>query len=215
MNELKLVIFDMDGLMLDSETIYLKAAMSLKEKYTYDLDEAFIISTMGLTKALTNELLTARMPDIDLNLYNQRLHEEIEKYPLKMKKGLMELLNYLKDNKYLISVATSTYKQRAYMMLDTFDLVKYFDFILTGDMVNKSKPNPDIYLKVLDHFKIKNDEAIVLEDSNNGLLAAINADIKTIYVKDLATVKDETLAQVTFKTNDLLEVKDLLEKEYN
>lgn len=215
MNELKLVIFDMDGLMLDSETIYLKAAMSLKEKYTYDLDEAFIISTMGLTKALTNELLIARMPDIDLNLYNQRLHEEIEKYPLKMKKGLMELLNYLKDNKYLISVATSTYKQRAYMMLDTFDLVKYFDFILTGDMVNKSKPNPDIYLKVLDHFKIKNDEAIVLEDSNNGLLAAINANIKTIYVKDLATVKDETLAQVTFKTNDLLEVKDLLEKEYN
>ncbi|MBO5351842.1 MAG: HAD-IA family hydrolase, partial [Lachnospiraceae bacterium] len=130
-----------------------------------------------------------------------------------VKKGLYVLLDYLKENGYKLAVASSTSKRGVERNLKSAGVLEYFDAIICGDMVEKSKPEPEIYLKACEALGVEPAEALALEDSRNGLLSAYRAGMKVIMVPDLWEADEEVKAFLWNMCNDLEEVKVFLEKQ--
>lgn len=120
------------------------------------------------------------------------MNDYIDKYGFEVKKGLFELLDYLKNNNYLIAVATATDRERAESYLKKIDAYKYFDAVICGDMVNNGKPEPDIYLTASGKLGLPAVECVAFEDSPNGIKSAHSAGCKVIMIPDL-TQPDENI----------------------
>lgn len=130
-----------------------------------------------------------------------------------VKKGLCILLEYLKDNGYKLAVASSSPSWEVEKHLKDAKVFGYFDVIVCGDMVDKSKPEPEIYLKACELLGELPEECYALEDSKNGLLSAYRAGCKPIMVPDLWQ-PDEEIERILYKKFvDLEEVKGFLEKQ--
>ena len=129
-----------------------------------------------------------------------------------MKPGVRELLDFLKVRKKKIALASSTRRQTVLKLLQAAGILEYFDAVVCGDMVTRSKPAPDIFLKACEEIGVKPDEAYAIEDSYNGIRAAHEGGLHPIMVPDLlpANEKMKALAEIILK--DLLEVKDYCEK---
>lgn len=146
------------------------------------------------------------------------------------KKGLIELLAFLKENGYLLALASSSKREIISFYLEIEEIPDYFDVIIAGDEVTKGKPDPEIFLKACEKLKIKPEEALVLEDSLAGIEAANRAGTSSFLIEDDLTdlppikgkhllkmklpVKKEKEFSPTRQFNDLLEVRDFL-KQYN
>ena len=131
-----------------------------------------------------------------------------------VKKGLYELLNYLKDIGLKTAVATSTSKQRALSLLRMSNVEKYFDYVLCGDEIEYSKPHPEIFLKVAEILDCLPERCIVLEDSEAGIIAAHRAGMLPIMIPDMKEPDEKTKRLVYRQLNDLIDVKLLLERGY-
>lgn len=206
---IKLVIFDVDGTLVDSETVYINSALETCKRYGYKFTIDDIKSIIGQTKdAIREGICKIGGPNFDYDLYLKR-KDEIAKELLKahyydLKPGVMDILNYCKENNIKMAIATSTYKEVHTEILSKLNILDYFDYKVFGDEIKNSKPNPEIYLKVVEHFKdIKKDEMIIFEDSNNGVLSAYNAGIKVVWVPDHVDIPDST-KKLVYKTIDNL-----------
>ena len=203
---MKLVIFDMDGLMFATEGIDMQCFKKACNEFGYTIEEEFQMGLIGM-----NEHEAFPVYDIRALSWKMKMEYFYEK-GLPIKKGLKELVIYLKEMKIKIAVASSSSIKIINEYLQLSDLENQFDYIVGGDKVVHSKPDPEIFLKVLEHFNFDSSEALVLEDSNNGLLASHRANIPVICVPDLVENKPELLA-LTYKTlPSLLEVKDEIAK---
>jgi HAD superfamily hydrolase (TIGR01509 family) len=198
MKKIKLVIFDMDGLMIDTERMYLETARITAQRLGINFTDEVVYKTIGLSNANAENVYHEILGN-DFN-YNNFMHElgisenaYLVDHPITKKKGLDELLNYLKGTDIKMAVATSTSKIWAKERLDVVNIYNYFDFIIYGDQLKDSKPNPEIYLKVLEHYNYSSEDAIIFEDSLNGLKAALNANIRCIIIPDLCYIPDEML----------------------
>lgn len=140
---------------------------------------------------------------------NERLFANIEKNGVPIKPYLFELLDYLKKEHINILLATSSSKKIATYYLQNAKVINYFDFLTFGDEITHSKPNPDIFIKTMNKVNGKKEETLVLEDSKNGVLAAVNGKMNCIWIKD--TVNFQTPSNVIKKDN-LKEVIDYIEK---
>ena len=216
---IKAVIFDMDGLMIDSEKMARfcceKAGKALGYNYT---DELFF-KEMGLTPVFIKELYFKHFGkdfkyDDFIKLKNQYVEEYIKESGIPVKPGLYELLKFLKNNGYKTAVATSTPRKRAEDYLTHIKVIEFFDKVICVDMIEKSKPNPEIYLKAADELNVKTEECFVLEDSPNGITAAYRAGIKTIMVPDLVSPDEELKKKLFACVKSLKDVIEILEK-YN
>ena len=123
------------------------------------------------------------------------------------------LLDYLKNNGYKLAVASSTSKRGVERNLKDAGVLEYFDALICGDMVEKSKPEPEIYLKACDALGAEPSETIALEDSRNGLLSAHRAGMKVIMVPDLWEADEEVKGFLWNMCEDLEQVKEFLEKQ--
>lgn len=212
MSEIKLIIFDMDGLMFDTEKIAIATWIKAGEAHGYKITEQHILECIGLNKRSTTVLLKKTFGE-DFpyeDLYNTRVNytaEILEKSGVPVKEGLYELLDYLEEKGLKKAVATSTSRDRAIDLLTKAKIVNRFDTILCGDEVTKGKPDPEVFLKVCEKLNVKPAEALVLEDSEMGLLAAHAAGIKCIVIPDLKvpSKENEKLAHAILKS--LIEVK--------
>ena len=215
----KLCIFDMDGLLIDSERVlYLNNGMEISKKLGYPLSEEFLRSLMGCNwKLYAEKILEHKGKDFPIDEYLNMLFERIEDVlnngSIPLMKGTKELLDYCKDHNIKMAVATSTPKDKAIRCLDNAGIKDYFDYVVCGDMVEKGKPEPDIYLSVVDHFKIDLDKLIVLEDGHSGSLAARRANCRLIIVEDLANVEKQDRDYAELLPSSLLEVIDYIDKE--
>ena len=126
------------------------------------------------------------------------------------KPGLYELLSYLKDKGYRLAVASSTMREKVEKHLLEADVRQYFDVVIGGDMVERSKPEPDIYLRAASELGVSPDECYALEDSRNGLHSAHNAGCHVIHVPDLWQPDDEVKQFILGPFVDLLAVRDWL-----
>ena len=185
------VIFDMDGLMFDTELLYVRA---LEEYVGPKTGVAFprenVLRTLGCNHAdfllLFPELFgTAITPEYCTELVTKWMTEEILKNGVPTKPGLYTLLDALKANGIRIALATGTSRPIALEYLRRTDTLRYFDAFAFGDQVTHGKPNPEIFLLACDSLGAKPETTAVFEDSINGLRAAHAGGFFSICVPDL------------------------------
>jgi len=212
------VIFDMDGLMFDTERVFYQAWDYAGEQMGLGKTGYMVLKTMGMNKIMTNQVWIEEFGEkYDEQELRKFSKEFLSKYysenKVPVKKGLYVILDYLKQNSYKMAVCSSTPKWEVEHHLKDAGVFEYFQAIICGDMVEKSKPEPDIYLKACDAIGKKPKDCYALEDSRNGLLSAHGAGCKAIMVPDLWQ-PDEEIEQILFgKFNDLEEVTAFLKRQ--
>lgn len=184
------VIFDMDGLLLDSEKIALDTFLQACEIFKLEDETELFMSLVGTNQKLGQQILKKGLYhriDVDLfiKVWDEKYDERTANHPVSLKEGVLELLNHLKTINVPAAVATSTQTQRAKRKLENSKILKYFDFIIGGDQVPQSKPDPEIYLMAANCLKVKPQQCLALEDSENGVLSAFNAGLTVIQIPDL------------------------------
>lgn len=211
---MKAFIFDMDGLMFDTERVFVAAWDYAGEKLGVGKAGHMSIKTLGMNAQDCNRVWRETYPDVDLDALWRYSREYVEKYyqryALTAKKGLYDLLAYLEHKGYKLAVASSTNRNQVENNLIKANVRRYFSAVITGDMVEHSKPEPDIYLKACAALGEKPEDCYALEDSRNGLISAHRAGCKAIMVPDLWQPDDEVKEFILGPFDDLLAVRDWL-----
>ncbi|HAX72187.1 MAG TPA: hydrolase [Firmicutes bacterium] len=210
----KAIIFDMDGLMIDSERVTYEEYVSKLKQLGHEFNEEIYRQCLGKNKmgvyGVFNRHYGQTFPmdevwdDVHVSL-DSRLQQNAP-----LKKGIIELLTYLKENGYKTMVATSSYRARAEMILTSANILKHFDGMICGDEVTCGKPNPEIFLKACEKIGVTPDEALVLEDSEAGITAAHSANIDVICVPDMKYPDQEFVNKTVKIVESLLQVIDYL-----
>ena len=207
----KLAIFDVDGTLIDSESIYVKAALLNNKINNYNVPLNVIMNTIGRNRESVRQVVTdSQTKDFDYDTYRSKLMNLYDEDSLTLKKGAINILEYCKNHNILSAVATSTYKEKQLRILTQLDIAKYFDYMVFGDEIKNSKPAPDIYLNVYNHYNFKKEDILIFEDSRNGILSAHNAGIKVVYIKDVVDVEKEVVDLAYKSIKDLDEGIKLL-----
>ena len=215
---IKAVIFDMDGLMIDSERVTFEGYQHVLAKKGLTMSLDFYKTLLGKPLiAVFNQFYDTYGKDFNVEDTIEAVHQYIsdifENDGVPLKKGLIELLKYLKAHNYKTIVATSSQRYRVNRILQLAKLNQYFDDSICGDEVTKGKPDPEVFLKSCEKLNVKPHEALVLEDSEAGIKAADLAKIKVICIPDLK-YQDPEFIKMTYKImNDLLEVRDFFKKD--
>ena len=206
---IKAVIFDMDGLMIDSERVTFQGYQKVLGEMGLDISEDFYVTLLGRTIPTAKKLfLDVYGHDFDLDkvipLVHQYMADLFENEGVPLKKGLLPLLQYLKENNYKTIVATSSQRNRVDRILQLTHLEEYFDDSICGDEVEHGKPDPEVFLRSCQKLGVEPHEAIVLEDSEAGIEAAYKGHIKVLCIPDMKYPEDQ-YAQMTTEILDSLE----------
>lgn len=212
---MKAFIFDMDGLMFDTERVFVGAWDYAGEKMGLGKTGYMSLRTLGMNTPACEQVWRDEFgADVDLAALwaytREYLEDYYSKYAVTVKKGLYDLLTYLQRKGYKLAVASSTKREKVEQHLNSAHIRHYFDAVIAGDMVEKSKPEPDIYLKAAAALGVKPEECYALEDSRNGLLSAHRAGCKAIMVPDLWQPDDTVKQFILGPFDDLLQVRDWL-----
>jgi len=211
LKKVKAVIFDMDGLMIDTERLYFEVERIMARKFGKEVKDETLWKMMG-RKPL--EAITVFAEDLELDispkklleirdeLFVKKLVNEVEPMP-----GLFDILNILKG-KVKMAIATGSPQKFLKIVLDKLKIESYFDVFVTSDEVEKGKPDPEVYNTAVKRLKVAPFECVVLEDSSNGALAAVRAGCYTIAVPTVYTNKQD-FSFVNYVAKDL---KDAAEK---
>lgn len=202
------VLFDMDGLLIDSEREYDKAMKEAITRYGHRITDDFLISVRGIpVKEFKKRLKLEFGRDFPVekfrNDFKSKVWENIRQYGMPVKNGAHQLIQYLVANGIRYSVATSNDRAMALELLEAADLRGAFQYMVCGDEVENGKPFPDIYLKAADLLGVNIKNALVLEDSYNGIRAGYSAGARVIMVPDLVQPTDEIRQMTDYVVNDL------------
>lgn len=215
MQHIKAVLFDMDGLMLDTETISMQSMKKATQRLGLNVEDQWLFDIIGMNRkgaeAYMSQKLGHPLPDELDDAFIEIYADHLFTHGIDLKPGLTELLDYLLDNNIRRAVATSTRTEMALKKLKSSGIFDYFEYIVGGDQVNNGKPAPDIYLKAANHVGIDPEFCLALEDSDNGAKAAYAANISVIVVPDLKQPKDETRQMATKVVTSLHDVRNLFE----
>lgn len=208
---IKGVISDMDGVILDSEKLYVRCWCEAARFYGFPMELKHALSIRSLARPFAIERLQGffgKEFDYDLvrNKRVELMDNYVNKHGIEAKDGARELLGYLKQNGYRVALATATPAGRAKEYLESLDLLKYFDVVASARMVKNGKPEPDIYLYAAEQLGLKPGECIALEDSVNGVKSASAAGCKTVLVPDLDNPQAELKPLLYDTANGLKDV---------
>ena len=207
----KAVIFDMDGLMINSERVTFEGYQLVMRKLGLSISEDFYKQLLGKTLPTAYQIFYNEYGDDFpmeqvLNDVHQYMADLFDQEGVPLKKGLLELLIYLKENNYKTIVATSSTRKRVDHILGLADIIKYFDDSICGDEVTHGKPHPEVFLRACEKLGVNPSDAIVLEDSEAGIQASYDANIKVICIPDMK-YPEKQYEEKTFKIlKDLTEV---------
>lgn len=205
----ELVIMDMDGTIFDSEVISKATWIECGKDYGIEItDEIFNERFLGTNRNhIENQLKILFGEDFDssgfVDYTNKKYSDKIHSIVVPTKKGLFELLAHLDNLNIKKAVATSSPREKCEFLLKSANIFDRFDFIVCGDEVAKSKPNPDIFLKAANHFNADTSKCIVFEDSRNGILAAKNANMLPVLVPDLLAPDENLISNSYLVLNSL------------
>ncbi|MDR0272256.1 MAG: HAD family phosphatase [Clostridiales bacterium] len=208
----KLVIFDMDGTMLDTEIIAFDATTYAGNEMGIEIKKEIVESLMGKNKAGCIEVLRTNLgDDFDIEklfrISGAYMNNYFEKNGVPVKPGVFEILDKLEKLGIKKCVATSTTKASATRKLTSANLAHRFEVIIGGDEIENGKPAPDIFLKAAAHCNTDPEDCIVIEDTEAGVLAATSAGIRVVIVPDIAPLCDEIRAK-GFVCESLFEVAE-------
>ncbi|KMZ53844.1 HAD family hydrolase [Dorea sp. D27] len=207
------VIFDMDGTMFDTEHLSTVTWQMAGEKLELDINDSLIESFRGGNPAQIRRLFSEALgPDVDYEYVKEVKHEFFEMLTerdgIPIKKGLFELMDYLKEEQIPMAVATSTARDRAVDIIRRAGAYGYLSACICGDAVEKSKPAPDIFWKAAEELGCSPAECLVLEDSTAGVMAGKAAGGYIIYIPDETDIPETVLDGITARMGSLLEVID-------
>lgn len=208
----KKIVFDMDGVILDSEQLILNIWVLLGEKYHFSGIHDVMIECLGTTREETGRIFEkAYGPDSPYDKFRaeakQMFLDRTRKDGVPLKPGARELLQFLKINGWEMALASSTSGEVVKEELTQVGLYDYFEVVVSGEMVRESKPHPEIYFKACELLGVSPKEAIAVEDSKNGVRSAAMAGMKVILVPDLAEPDEDTKRLAWKMLPDLFEVR--------
>jgi HAD superfamily hydrolase (TIGR01509 family) len=183
-------IFDMDGLLLDTERIALLAFLEACEHFGIGAQPEVFTRCLGTNEALGMAILEAGLEGrVDhlafRRVWESRYVESITSRPVPLKDGAGELLEHLASLSMPLAVATSSNTPRARQKLRDAGILDRFAAVVGGDQVPRSKPDPDIYLKAAASLGVAPAMCLALEDSENGVRAALSSGMTVIQIPDL------------------------------
>ncbi|MDB1971130.1 HAD family hydrolase [Clostridium tertium] len=219
MENLKLVIFDMDGLIFDTERLSYESWKEAAKEFNIDFDLNLLYKLLGTNhESVRNTLHNEFENKINVDNYimerNNIYLSKIVNGEVEKKKGIEELLKYLTDKNIKKAVATSSNREIAYKLLKDAGIYDYYDYILCGDEVKKSKPNPEVFLRVAEKLDIPANQCMVLEDSEAGTIAASRARMTLVIIPDLKNPSEDIEKLAFKKLNNLEEVINLIEDSF-
>lgn len=190
-------VFDMDGLLLDTEKLCMQIFRQACETLNLPFHQDVYLSIIGQNSVAIEKVFRRAYGD-DLDA----LHEEwrvnynaiVKHQAIPVKDGVIELLTWLKERGIPIAVATSTHKDVANKKLRLAGLDGYFDTLACGCEVKHSKPDPEIFLLAATRLGIESQYCVAFEDSNNGVRSAVAAKMTTFQVPDLVSPCEEVKA---------------------
>lgn len=215
----KAVIFDMDGLMFDTETLGYQAQAELAEEMALPIafDFDYYLKQVGRSdKDVVTELASdfgdAELAEQFLKKMKERQANIASEKGLPIKKGLYDLLSFLKEAGVVCVVASSSRRSEVSFYLELADISHHFRYQVCGDEVSFAKPDPEIFLSAWKPLGIPKEDCLILEDSLNGIRAAYDAGIEAIMIPDLIVPDDEAKAKTIAILPDLHAVIDWLKE---
>ena len=211
------VIFDMDGVIFDSERVYIDAYKKLAPKYGLtDVDAVHraCMDSIGVTRVKTREIFFSYVGhEFDYTRYREEVQELLNKQDFDLKPGVFALFDWLRETGASIALASSTREVSVRKSLGHAGLTEYFDQIVCGDMVSHSKPHPEIFLTAAQRLNADPQDCYIIEDSYNGIRAAHAAGAHPIMVPDILQPDEEIREKAEVVLPSLFEVKEYLEKQ--
>lgn len=206
-------IFDMDGLLLDTEKSCWNCFKEVCTEYGYTPDFEIYRKCIGRSAVEGNKILKEGfgnyIPYEKANKkWNELYRSKINTEEIPLKRGIIRFLDYLKEKKMKIAVATSTDTELALKKLKSSGILKYFQTVTGSDRVKNSKPDPDIYLETAKMLNVKPEKCIAFEDSDNGVRSAHSAGMTVIQIPDLTEPVEDVrkLGHSIIQNFDLIEL---------
>ena len=208
---IKAVLFDMDGLLTDSERVAVEIDAGLYRQLGYnELTAETAMQTLGVTRAGTIGMYLALCPRFDPDVYyplfDAAYAEALRNKRVGAKKGAAELLQYLQAKNIPYAICSSSDAGKVRLTLGSAGLLQYFSVFATGDLVKHGKPAPDIFLLGAEMLHVSPKDCLVLEDSINGIKAGTNAGMTVFMVPDLIPYREELAPYCQAVCRDLTEV---------
>ena len=205
------VLFDMDGVILDTEKLYTRFWCEAAQALGFPMTHEMALGMRSLSHQVGERQLKAYLGDeVDYQQVRSKRIELMTAYinenGVELKPGIHELLSFLNENGLKKAVATSSPLDRTKEYLSQVGLVDAFDELVSGHMVEHGKPAPDIYLYAAYQLGLKPEECLVLEDSPTGLLAAYRAGCIPVMVPDQDQPDDEVKGRIYAVANSLTDI---------
>ena len=215
MAKIELVIFDMDGLIFDSEKVSYESWAQAAKVFNIDFDMKVFYRLLGTNhESVRNTLIGEFGNKINVDDYieeRRKINYSKISNGVEKKEGIDELLEYLKKKNIKRAVATSSNRELALSLLSKANILHYFDYVLCGDEVKKSKPDPEVFLNVAKKLEVNPQNCMVLEDSEAGTIAGNRGRMRVIIIPDLKE-PDEDIVRLAYKRlNNLKEVINEIE----
>lgn len=216
---MRAVIFDMDGVVFDTERIYRGAWRQAADDIggVSDIDGDVAVCTGRNHADVRTHFLGKYGEDFPYDLLMERravhIGEVLAEKGLPLKPGVPEIFDWLHENGFAVALATSTNEKRTRDYMERSGIGDRFDVIVTGNLVEHSKPHPDIYLKACGLLGVKPSESIAVEDSPNGLISGHAAGMVTVMIPDLIPFSDALSPVVTHVLPDMNALKNLLTEQ--
>lgn len=196
LSEKEAFLFDMDGLIFDSEQTFMEQLALVMKEAGYSLTREIYLETLGLGGApLVEKMCSYFGTDYPFEEMSRKTSERVrvisETVGFQVKKGIRETLSYLKEKGKKTAVASTTNSGLVKKYLADAELLSFFDVIVGGEEIEHSKPEPDIFIRAMELLKTTPENSVVLEDSENGVLAGFKAGCEVICVPDLKYPKEE------------------------
>ncbi|MFH0875472.1 MAG: HAD family phosphatase [archaeon] len=193
---IKCVIFDLDGVIVDTNPLHFEAWNSaFKSRYNKEIDKDKFSSSLGAKSEhvikILSEDLSIKYIDITTLLNKKSSFFNNMKKKIKLKRGVVKALDLIKENELKIALATGGKKTFIEYVFNRFSIGSYFDYYISGDDVKKAKPDPEIFLRCADYLKFDHKNCVVIEDSNLGIIAAKRAGMKVIAIPDELTINHD------------------------
>lgn len=209
------VIFDLDGTLTDTEKYFQRAWAEAGERLGFTLDREKTLALRSLGMPFADEQLKAwfgasfRPAEIKA-LCHDIFNSIVRENGVELKPGAEKLLAWLKENGFVIALATAGSADRARKQLTETGVIGYFDKLICSNMVSSGKPAPDTYLHACEVLGVMPKEAIAVEDSPNGVKSAYSAGCAVIMVPDQAEPEEEIKPMLFSRVSSLDEIIDLL-----
>ncbi|MGI6004453.1 MAG: HAD family hydrolase [Christensenellales bacterium] len=211
------VVFDMDGVLFDSERIILLGMMDAGKKMNWNVTEEMGIESLGKNHETCRGIFHRYCgQDADYELLRRMseayMDDYIERNGMPLKPGVFELLDDLKERRMPVALATSSVRERVDHYFEKAGIAGYFTAVVTGDMIERGKPEPDIYLAAAKALGLPPQHLMAIEDSFAGIASAYSAGMMPVMVPDLVQPDEATEKMLYAKAETLGDVIALIEQ---